>query len=84
MKLRKEVIEFAEAMEKELRRKDEQYGKKGWKELDNKFLTRKLTEEFSELVQDMVNYSQSGIMEESPHVGTIAMMIYDNNKKEDN
>ena len=81
MEIREEVQEFAKAMEKELQEKDEKYGTKGWKDMPNAFIQRKLTEEYAELIIGMINEDTENILEEAPQVAAHCMMIYDNNKE---
>lgn len=86
MKLRPEVIAFAEAMQFKL---DKNAKKKGWPEQDTNgdrgwkscppmFLEGKLQEEVGELLEALVGGDVEAIRREAADVGNIAMMLADN------
>lgn len=76
--IRREVEEFAEAMELELMKHDD---RPGWKECDVQWLLKRLREETDELEATLKDKNPNGkisrIKEEAADVGNFAMMISD-------
>ncbi len=73
MKLRPEVLRFAEAMERKLRKNDY---KSGWKDCDLFYLEDRLKKELSEFMKTLAN--QSNRMEgEAADVANFLMMLVD-------
>jgi NTP pyrophosphatase (non-canonical NTP hydrolase) len=81
--VRREVEEFAEAMELELMKHDD---RPGWKECDTAWLLKRLREETNELETTLKDKNLNGkitrIKEEAADVGNFAMMISDVTKED--
>ena len=73
--VRKEVIQFALAMEEKLKKND---WKGGWSNESYTFLTSRLQDEANELFAAIHAGKINGTMEEAVDVANFAMMIYDN------
>jgi len=83
MKIRTEVLIFAEAMEKKLRKNDH---KGGWDSESYDYLIARLFEEARELQRTTcranIRGSYRAVLGEALDVANFAMMIYDNARRE--
>jgi hypothetical protein len=75
--LRKEVAEFARAMEDELRKHDAARGATGWKQEPIDYLVERLEEEMTEFRLAVKVASPDVVMSEAADVGNLAMMVSD-------
>src|SRR3990167_5557520 len=80
--VRPEVINFAVAMEKKLRKKDGYLGRSGWRDnvTDSVYLTERIREETKELDCALEIYDKKHakkVQKEAVYVANFAMMIYD-------
>lgn len=79
MEMRKQLREFAEKMEVNLKENDY---KGGWEKCDYDYLLRRIKEELSELEEALVNNrTAENIETEAADVANFAMMIADNAKR---
>jgi len=90
-KLRREVAEYARAIEEVLKLNDEAKGQRGWTKDDTYWLTLKLAEEVGELARLVIRHQSPGaaarrkdrryrlnVRREAGDIGALAMMIADN------
>lgn len=76
MKLRPEIVAFAEAMERAMRAKDKERGE-AWKGMPEDFYFKRLCEEIEEMMEAYKTYGLGHIFEcETVDVANFLMMLY--------
>ena len=76
--MRISVKRFAEAMEKKLKKYDDERGEDGWNDERIPWLIERLEDELEELKEAYHGENRTEMKQESIDIGNFAMMIYDN------
>jgi NTP pyrophosphatase (non-canonical NTP hydrolase) len=75
--MRPEVRAFAQAMERKLTERDEEYGEAGWRSDDAANMIGRLREEMGEVQREQRKINPEGVMSELVDVANFAMMAWD-------
>ncbi len=80
VKLRPEVVAFARAMERKLRKHDSARGKRGWRNASIYWVMLRLMEETGELARVVRRRGSQTVLDEAADVGNLAMMVADKSR----